>query len=330
MKVLITGGAGFIGSHLAVRLIARGDEIEILDDLSTGDIRNLGPILSHERCNVTVDTVCNRSLTEERVRWADQVYHLAAPVGVKYIMEHPVRTILDNLRAVDVLFEMTNRFRTKVLLTSTSEVYGKNLDYLGADALGEEDYQIQGSTRNHRWAYAATKSVDEFLGFAYSREFGMPVVIVRLFNTVGPGQSGRYGMVVPTFVRQALDGGPITIYGSGEQTRSFLHVFDAIDAMVDLMDSPEAVGDVFNIGHGQPTTIRQLAEAVQERTGSRVELQFIDYETAYGSGFEDMQRRIPDISKINRTIGWSPKRNLQDILDDVIAATRGDSGERPG
>jgi UDP-glucose 4-epimerase len=239
-------------------------------------------------------------------------------------MEHPVLSILDNVRGADVLFGLCNKYRKKLFLASTSEVYGRNLDYLGDEAskLGEEDFRLKGSTKNHRWAYANTKSTDEFLAFAYFKEYKLPVVIVRFFNTVGPRQTGMYGMVIPTFVRQALSGKPITIYGTGEQSRSFLHVADALDAITTLMDTPGAVGDVFNVGHGEEVTINALAERIRAKTGSKAEVVRVDYKAAYGEGFEDMMRRTPNIAKINGLIGWKPKRDLDTILDDIIAHYR--------
>lgn len=261
---------------------------------------------------------------EDLIRETDHVYHLAAPVGVKYIMEHPVLTILDNVRGADVVMGLCNKYRKKILLASTSEVYGRNLDILGNEnsRLGEEDFRLKGSTKNHRWAYANTKSMDEFLAFAYYKEFQMPVVVARFFNTVGPRQTGQYGMVVPNFVKKALEGKPITIYGNGKQSRSFLHVHDALEAVMALMETPEAVGDVFNVGHGDEITINKLAERVKERTGSSSDIEYVDYKTAYGEGFEDMMRRTPNIAKINGLIGWSPKNNLNQILDDIIASLR--------
>ena len=324
MKVLITGGAGFIGSHLAERLIARGDEVSVIDNITTGRIENLAHILDSPQIRIFVDTVCNPVLMEELIREADHVYHLAAPVGVKYIMEHPVLTILDAARGADVVFGLCNKYRKTVLLASTSEVYGKNLDFLGGDArkLGEEDFRLKGSTKNHRWAYANTKSMEEFLAFAYFKEYRMPVVVVRFFNTVGPRQTGMYGMVVPTLIRQALAGELMTIFGTGEQTRCFLHVSDAIDAAIALMAEPRAVGDVFNIGSEEEVTVTALAAMVKEQTGSSSEIAHVDYLTAYGEGFEDMLRRTPDTTKIRNLIGFRPKLDLERTLDDIIAYFR--------
>lgn len=321
MKVLITGGAGFIGSHLAERLIARGDRVSVVDNITTGRIENLVPYLDSRQLEIFIDTVCNAELMDRLIRDVDHVYHLAAPVGVKYIMDHPVLTILDSVRGADVVFGLCNKYRKKVLLASTSEVYGRNLDLLGGGEdkkLGEEDFRLKGSTKNHRWAYANTKSMEEFLAFAYFKEFRMPVVVVRFFNTVGPRQMSMYGMVMPTFVRQALSGEPITIYGTGEQSRSFLHVSDAVDAATALMNEPKAVGDVFNIGSEENTTIRALAERVKARTGSSSEIVTMDYQTAYGDGFEDMMRRTPDTTKIRNLIGFRPKFDLNRTLDDII------------
>ncbi len=324
MRVLVTGGAGFIGSHLAARLLDRGDEVAVIDNISTGRIENVAPLVERERFKLVIDTVCNPTIMEELIRNADHVYHLAAPVGVKYIMSNPVRTILENTRAADVVFEFCNKYRKKVLLASSSEVYGKNLDYLGHEhaRLGEDDLHLKGSTKNHRWAYATTKSLDEFLGFAYFKQYGMPVVVVRFFNTVGPRQVSTYGMVIPTFVRQALESRPITVYGTGEQQRSFLYIEDALDAITALMDEPRAVGDVFNVGHEREITINALAERVRQRVGATVEIQHVEYRDAYGDGFEDMLRRVPDISKIRRLVGFEPKFALDQIIDRVVAHAR--------
>ena len=324
MKVLITGGAGFIGSHLTERLLSRGDEVSVIDNISTGRIENLAHLLDSRRIKIYVDTVCNPVLMEELIRDADHVYHLAAPVGVKYIMEHPVLTILDAARGADVVFGLCNKYRKKVLLASTSEVYGKNLDFLGGETrkLGEEDFRLKGSTKNHRWAYANTKSMEEFLAFAYFREYRMPVVVVRFFNTVGPRQTGMYGMVVPTFIQQALAGEPMTIFGTGEQSRCFLHVSDALDAVTALMAEPRAIGDVYNIGSEEEVTMSALAEKVKALTGSSSEVTMVDYRTAYGDGFEDMLRRTPDTTKIRDLVGFRPKFNLERTLDDIIAHFR--------
>ncbi len=328
MKILITGGAGFIGSHLAERLISRGDQVSVIDNISTGRIENLTHLLDSRQIRIYIDSVCNAVLMEELIRDVDQVYHLAAPVGVKYIMEHPVLTILDNVRGADVVFGLCNKYRKKVLLASTSEVYGRNLDFLGDDKkrLGEEDFRLKGSTKNHRWAYANTKSMDEFLAFAYFKEYKMPVTIVRFFNTVGPRQSAMYGMVIPTFVKQALAGQPITIYGSGDQSRCFLHISDALDAMTSLMTAPGAVGDVFNVGSEEEVTIRSLAEKVKARTDASSEIVQVDYKTAYGEGFEDMLRRTPDTTKIRNLVGFQPKFDLARTLDDIIAFYRRQQG----
>ncbi len=327
MKVLITGGAGFIGSHLTERLISRGDEVSVIDNISTGRIENLAHLLDSRRVKIYVDTVCNPVLMEELVRDADHVYHLAAPVGVKYIMEHPVLTILDAARGADVVFGLCNKYRKQVLLASTSEVYGKNLDVLGGETtkLGEEAFRLKGSTKNHRWAYANTKSMEEFLAFAYFRQYRMPVVVVRFFNTVGPRQTGTYGMVVPTFIQQALAGEPMTIFGTGDQSRCFLHVSDALDAVTALMAEPRAIGDVFNIGSEEEVTMSALAEKVKAMTGSSSAITLVDYRTAYGDGFEDMLRRTPDTTKIRDLVGFRPKFNLERTLGDIVAHFRGQS-----
>jgi UDP-glucose 4-epimerase len=324
MKVLITGGAGFIGSHLAERLIARGDEVSVVDNITTGRIENLTHLLASRQIKIFIDTVCNPVLMEQLIRDADHVYHLAAPVGVKYIMDHPVLTILDSARGADVVFGLCNKYRKQVLLASSSEVYGKNLDLMGGDTrkLGEDDLRLKGSTKNHRWAYANAKSMEEFLAFAYFKEYRMPVVVVRFFNTVGPRQSGMYGMVIPRFIQQALAGEPITIFGTGGQSRCFLHVSDALDAATGLMADPRAIGDVFNIGSEEEVTIRALAEKIKERTGSASEIVCVDYKAAYGDGFEDMLRRTPDLKKIRDVIGFRPKFDLDRTVDEVIAHYR--------
>lgn len=321
MKVLVTGGAGFIGCHLTDLLIKRGDQVSVIDNISTGNIDNLSHLFDSNQLKLYIDSVCNPTIMEDLIRDADHVYHLAAPVGVKYIMEHPVLTILDNVRGADVVLGLCNKYRKKIFMASTSEVYGRNLDYLGNEAskLGENDFRLSGSTKNHRWAYANTKSMDEFLSFAYYKEFKLPVVITRFFNTVGPKQTGMYGMVIPTFVKQALKGENITIYGDGKQSRCFLHVSDALRAITTLMDTPEAIGDVFNVGNEQEVNINQLATRIIEKTGSKVKLVQISYKEAYGEGFEDMMRRTPDITKINKLIGFKPEYDLDMILDDIIA-----------
>ena len=315
MKVLITGGSGFIGSHLSDAYIARGDEVFVIDDLSTGSIENIQHLKSHPRFHYTVDTVQNLPVIAELVDTSDIVFHLAAAVGVKLIVESPVRTIETNVRGTEVVLAAANKKKKPVLVASTSEVYG-----LSADVPFREDGNlVMGATRKGRWSYACSKALDEFLALAYWREKKLPTVVVRLFNTVGPRQTGQYGMVVPNFVKQALSGRPITVYGSGEQTRCFGYVGDVVEALVQLMDRPEAVGQVFNIGSSEEVSIKALAERVKELTGSQSEIVYVPYDEAYEEGFEDMPRRVPDTSKLNALIGFRPETTLDGILREVIA-----------
>lgn len=317
-RALITGGAGFIGSHLAEALLERGYAVEVIDDLSTGSIENIAHLKGHPRFSYTLDTVLNRSLMLELVDRADVIFHLAAAVGVRLIVEQPVRTIETNIKATELILELAARKRKPVLLSSTSEVYGK----LDRPKFSEEDDLVLGPTSKARWCYAASKIIDEFLAKAYFKEKGLPVVIVRIFNTIGPRQTGRYGMVVPRFVRQALLGQPITVYGDGTQRRSFTWVGDVVNAMIALMEEPKAYGEVFNIGHTKEIAIRDLAILVKEMTQSPSEIVFIPYEQAYEAGFEDMPRRLPDISKIQRLIGYQPSLDLPEMLERIIAYER--------
>jgi UDP-glucose 4-epimerase len=314
MRVLITGGAGFIGSHLADAYVGRGDEVFILDDLSTGSIDNIRHLRAHPLFHYTIESVHHASTVAELVDQCDVVFHLAAAVGVRLIVESPVRTIETNVHGTEVVLAQANKKKKKVLIASTSEVYG-----LSADVPFREDGNlVLGPTSKGRWSYACSKAIDEFLALAYWREKKLPTVIVRLFNTVGPRQTGQYGMVVPTFIKQALTGRPITIYGDGSQTRCFGDVSDVIRALMALMDDPAAVGEVFNIGSHEEVTIRALAERVKALTGSDSELVFVPYEQAYGEGFEDMPRRVPDITKIGNLIGFRPTKSLDQILQGVI------------
>ncbi len=317
-KVLITGGAGFIGSHLAEALLARGDAVRVIDDLSTGSIENIEHLKCHDRFSYVIDTVMNRPLMAELVDWADLVFHLAAAVGVRLIVERPVHTIETNIRATEIVLELAARKSRPVLLTSTSEVYGK----LDRERFGEEDDLVLGPTSRARWCYAASKIIDEFLAKAYFKEKGLPVVIVRVFNTIGPRQTGQYGMVVPRFVRQALTGQPITVYGDGTQRRSFTWVGDLVRAMLQLIEHPGAYGEVFNIGHAKDIAIRDLAVLVRQMTGSASEIVFVPYDQAYESGFEDMARRLPDITKVSRLIGYAPTVDLPEMLERIIAYER--------
>lgn len=314
MKCLITGGSGFIGSHLAERLAERGDNVVVIDDLSTGSSENIAPLKGMKNFRYVFDTIFNRSLLAELVDDCDVVFHLAAAVGVKLIVESPVRTIETNIRGTELVLEMAAKKRRTVLIASTSEVYGKS----DKEMFSEDDDLILGPTYRGRWSYAASKAVDEFLGLAYHREKGLPVIVVRLFNTVGPRQTGQYGMVIPRFVEQSLTDRPITVYGDGCQVRSFTWVGDVSDALIRLVETPTAVGEIFNIGHYEKVTIRQLAALIKEITQSRSSIQFVPYEKAYGIGFEDMLYRLSDISKAQRVIGYWPTKTLAEILQSVI------------
>jgi UDP-glucose 4-epimerase len=319
MNVLITGGAGFIGSHLAESLLSRGDDVYIIDNLSTGSLNNIKQIRKNERCHVVIDSVHSEAVTNELVGKCDHIYHLAAAVGVRLIMENPVETIETNVLGTEVVLRMANQFKRKVLIASTSEVYGKAMDIQGKDgALMEENDLLLGPTSKRRWAYACSKALDEFLALAYYDEKGLPVVITRLFNTVGPRQTGRYGMVIPTFVQSALLGKPLPVFGDGTQSRSFTHVHDVVSAMIALMECHGAEGQIFNIGSGEEITINELAEKIIGFANSKSDIEHIPYERAYGKGFEDMERRYPDLAKIEKFIGYCPKKNIDDIIQSVI------------
>lgn len=318
MRVLITGGAGFIGSHLADAYLQRGDEVLVIDDLSTGTIDNIQHLKSNPRFHYTIDSVHNQPVTAELVDQSDIVIHLAAAVGVKLIVESPVRTIETNVRGTEVVLALANKKQKRVLIASTSEVYG-----LSADVPFREDGNlVMGATTKGRWSYACSKAIDEFLALAYWREKKLPTTIVRLFNTVGPRQTGRYGMVIPTFVKQALAGRPITVYGNGKQTRCFGYVGDVVGALIKLMDTADSVGQVFNIGSTEEISILELAKKVKELTKSDSEIVFVPYDEAYEEGFEDMPRRVPDTSKINQLVGFKPKMTLEAILQTVISFHR--------
>jgi UDP-glucose 4-epimerase len=318
MNVLITGGAGFVGSHLAERLLDRGDRVTVIDDLSTGSIRNIVHLKGRDRFSYVIDSMLNAPLTAELVDAADVIYHLAAAVGVKLIIESPVRTIETNIRCTELLLELAARKGRKVLITSTSEVYGKNPEL----PFTEESDLVLGATTRGRWSYACSKAIDEFLAIAYWREKQLPTVIARLFNTVGPRQTGQYGMVIPRFVQQALAGEPITVYGDGTQTRCFTHVADSVRALTGLMDSDATVGQVFNVGSHEEVSMLALAERIRDRVGTSSDIVFVPYAEAYEENFEDMARRVPDISRIGRTIDWQPTFDLDGILDAVIAYRR--------
>ncbi len=314
MRVLITGGAGFIGSHLSEALLERGDEVFVLDNLSTGSIDNIGHLKDHPKFHYTIDSVTNEPVLAELIDRADVVVHLAAAVGVKLIVESPVHTIETNVHGTEVVLKHANKKKKLVVVASTSEVYGKSATV----PFSEGDDLVLGPSSKHRWAYACSKLIDEFLALAYWKERKLPVIIVRLFNTVGPRQTGQYGMVIPSFVRQALAGQPITVFGDGTQSRSFTFVGDVVRAMVALINEPRAVGQVFNIGNGREISIGELAEKVRTLTGSTSDIVRIPYEQAYEAGFEDMPRRVPDIAKIRALIGYRPTVELDEILTRVI------------
>ncbi|MFP4088615.1 MAG: GDP-mannose 4,6-dehydratase [Desulfobacteraceae bacterium] len=314
MKVLITGGAGFIGSHLAERLLEQGDEVFVVDNLWTGSLSNIAHIQNHERFHLVVDTILNESVMNELIFKIDRIYHLAAAVGVRNIMDHPVETLDTNVKGSEVVLRLANRFKKKIFIASTSEVYGKHVEH----DLSEDDNRVMGSVKKRRWAYACSKTLDEFLALAYFDEKKLPVVIGRLFNTVGPRQTGQYGMVLPSFVQSALLGKPISVYGDGGQTRSFMHVKDVLNAIVALMDVPEAEGEIYNIGNNQEVQIKELARMVKEMTGSPSEIEEIPYEKAYGPGFEDMERRCPNIQKLQAATGFEPSYDLKATIQSVI------------
>jgi UDP-glucose 4-epimerase len=318
MRVLITGGAGFIGSHLAEAFLDRGDEVFVLDDLSTGSIDNITHLKGKPKFHYTIDSVTNEPVLAEMLDRCDTVVHLAAAVGVKLIVEAPVRTIETNVHGTEVVLKHANKKKKLVLVASTSEVYGKS----AMVPFRENADLVLGPTSKHRWAYACSKMIDEFLALAYWKERKLPVIIVRFFNTVGPRQTGQYGMVVPNFVRQALTGEPITVFGDGTQSRSFTYVGDVVKAVVALINEPRAVGEVFNIGNGKEISIENLARRIKEMTGSTSPIVKIPYEKAYEAGFEDMPRRVPDISKICALIGYEPKVDLDEILTRVIESLR--------
>jgi UDP-glucose 4-epimerase len=314
MKALITGGAGFVGSHLAEALLARGDSVIVLDNLSTGSIDNIEHLKKDRRFHYAVDTVTNEPVAAELIDKADVVFHLAAAVGVRLIVESPVNTIETNVHGTEMVLKLANKKKKKVIVASTSEVYGKSTEV----PFREDADLVMGATTKGRWSYACSKAIDEFLAIAYWREKRLPVVIARLFNTVGPRQTGRYGMVVPNFVKQALLGHPITVFGDGSQSRCFTYVTDVVGALVRLAEHEGAVGNVFNVGNDtEEVTILELARRVKARTASKSEIQMVPYDEAYEEGFEDMPRRVPDLSRVRALIGYEPKVHLDEILDRV-------------
>ena len=318
MRALITGGAGFVGSHLAEALLDAGHEVEVVDDLSTGSMENIEHLKNRRGFQYVIDSVTNEDLLAEQTDRCDVVFHLAAAVGVKLMGERPGHTSETNVHGTEVVLTQANKNSQKkklVIVASTSEVYGKS-----TEIPFREDADLRlGATWKHRWAYACSKALDEFLALAYWKEKKLPVIVVRLFNTVGPRQTGQYGMVVPNFVKQALAGQPITVFGDGSQSRSFTYVGDVVDALMRLVDEPKAVGEVFNVGNGQEISILGLAEKIKEMTGSQSEIVKVPYDQAYGAGFEDMPRRVPDITKLQKFTGYEPKVQLTEILTRVIA-----------
>lgn len=317
-SVLITGGAGFIGSHLCEALLARGSEVTVIDDLSTGSIRNIEHLKGRPNFRYHIASIFDTGLLSEEIDRADFIYHLAAAVGVRLIVENPVHTIETNIKGTEIVLERAARKRKPVLITSTSEVYGKGLRV----PFGEEDDLVYGATTRPRWSYACSKAIDEFLALAYHQERRLPVTIVRLFNTVGPRQTGQYGMVIPRFVTQALAGQPISVYGDGTQSRCFCHVSDVVRALVELPQHPGAIGQIFNLGSEREISILDLAKTIIRLAGSSSEVEIVPFEKAYGPAFEDMQRRIPDVTKLRALIGFEPRKSLEDIVNDVIADQR--------
>ncbi|NLD42880.1 MAG: NAD-dependent epimerase/dehydratase family protein [Chloroflexi bacterium] len=318
MRALITGGCGFIGSHLAEALLAQGDTVTVVDNLSTGRFANIAGLVAHPGFHFAIETITNETVMDRLISECDIIYHLAAAVGVELIVSDPVHVIETNIKGSEAVLRIGARYRKKVVLASTSEIYGKSEEVPfqeGAD-------RVLGPTTHSRWSYSCSKAMDEFLALAYWKQQNLPVVIGRFFNTVGPRQTGRYGMVVPRFVQQALAGRPLSVYGDGQQTRCFCHVADVVRAVTALARAPQAIGEAFNIGSTEEVTIEHLAQRVVALTGSTSEIVHIPYAQAYEAGFEDMRRRVPAIDKIGRAIGWRPQASLDDILRDVIAYER--------
>ena len=314
MKPLITGGAGFIGSHLADRLLARGDQVILIDDLSTGRLSNIEHLNSHSDVEFVLGSILDAGLVEQIVSRVDAVFHLAAAVGVNLIVDRPLESLMTNIRGTEVVVESAHKYSKRILVMSTSEIYGKNT----SDSLAEDDDRILGSPLKSRWSYSEAKAIDEILAYTYWREKGLEAVIIRLFNTVGPRQTGSYGMVVPRFVGQALRNQPITIFGDGTQTRCFCHVSDVVGGLVALSEHPEAFGNVFNLGGVEEISIRDLASRIVELSGSNSALEFIPYSSAYEEGFEDMERRVPNIDRAKRLVGFDPSIGLDEIIHSVI------------
>jgi len=317
-RALVTGGAGFIGSHLSEALLAAGYDVTIIDDLSTGRFENVEPLTGHPNFHFAIETITNQGVMDRLVSECDLVLHLAAAVGVDLIVSSPIHVIETNVRGTDIVLNTARRYRKKVLLASTSEVYGKSNE----PSFREDDDRVMGSTTKSRWSYATSKALDEFLALAYHKEAGLPVVIVRLFNTVGPRQRGRYGMVIPRFVRWALANEPIQVYGDGKQTRCFANVHDVVKALVALAETPQAEGEIFNVGSQEEVSILELAERVKACVNSTSEISLVPYEKAYEEGFEDMRRRVPNTEKIKALIGWEAKTSLDETLAQVAAYLR--------
>jgi len=323
MKILITGGAGFIGSHLADKLIADGHEITVIDDLSTGRYSNIAHLEDKKGFRLIIDTVLNAPLMEELIRETDRVYHMASAVGVRLIMEQPVKTIETIFHGTDTVLKFCSRYRKRVLIPSTSEVYGKGISV----PFAEDDDLLTGGTDKHRWAYACAKTLDEFLALAHWKETQLPVVVTRLFNTVGPRQTGQYGMVVPRFIQAALKNEPIEVHGDGTQSRCFGHVADVVEGLIKLIETPACFGTVVNLGNSEEVSINDLAKRAIVATDSTSEIKYVPYEEVYGDGFEDMQRRVPDLEKAARLIGYKPTRGLDTIINDVANDLRGTDAE---
>lgn len=318
MHMLITGGAGFIGSHLAEALLGQGHTVTAVDNLSTGRYENIAHLDGQPRFQFVYETVTNETVMDRLVSTASTIFHLAAAVGVELIVRDPVWTLETNIQGTEVVLRLARRYRRKVVLASTSEVYGKTT----VTPFREDADRVMGPTMKSRWSYAESKAIDEFLGLAYHKQFELPIIICRFFNTVGPRQTGTYGMVIPRLVQQALRGEPLTVYGSGEQTRCFCNVRDTVRAVTALAQSPAAVGEIFNVGSQEEISIRALAERVLARTGSASAIRLVPYDEAYEKGFEDMQRRVPSLDKIQAAIGWQPAVKLDETLDEVIAYFR--------
>lgn len=317
-RYLVTGGAGFIGSHLAGTLLKRGDPVVVLDNLTTGRAANLEQIARHPDFRFVHGSVLDELIVDELVHECDVVVHLAAAVGVRLVVEQPLKSLTTNIRGSQVVIEAAHRYRRKILVTSTSEIYGKN----SSGPLSETADRVLGSPSIVRWGYSTAKAVDEILANCYHRERGLPTIVVRLFNTVGPRQSPAYGMVIPRLIRQALRGEPLTVFGDGRQTRCFAHVADVVDALIGLLDEPRAIGETFNVGSSDETSIRDLAEMIIAGCGSTSKVELVPYDRAYGPGFEDMRRRVPDTAKLRALTGWTARRSLEDILADAIAQAR--------